>query len=74
MIEPVAKQKLADCAYLVRFTAAEDRVIQAKAKAAEMTVSGVLRAGVGLPPLDRGGARPGGGRPKGSKNKPKDSE
>lgn len=55
--------KASEKAYLVRFTEDEDKTLQRKAEQTGLTVAGVLRAGVGMPPMDRGGARKGAGRP-----------
>lgn len=48
---------------LLRFTDEEDAELVRRAEVERVTVSTLLRKGVGLPPLERGGAREGAGRP-----------
>ena len=59
------ESKRAEAAYLVRFTESEDKTLRQRAESRNLTVASVLRAGVGFPPMEHGGARQGAGRPPG---------
>lgn len=56
---------------ILRFTDEEDIALVRRAEQQGVTVSTLIRAGVGLPPLERGGARQGAGRRPAKKAKKK---
>lgn len=55
----------------VRLTPDEDEALQLRADDEGLSVAGLLRKGVGLPPLGRGGVREGAGRPTAKRPKKK---